>query len=1262
MFEITAEDVALLNDADLRALIGLLCEEEMRKRGFATSCVKWGGDQDASDGGLDVSVELPATTQIEGWVPRPVTGFQSKKQKMPRGEILEEMRPSGVVRPVIRELADCSGAYIIVSSESTSDQALRNRLNAMKEAVSDLANASALALDFYDRRRLATWVGDHPGRALWVRERIGKPLVGWRPYGAWADISEEVSGEYLSDDKLRIHTGMGSPAGLSALDGLKQIRALLGQAGKAARLVGLSGVGKTRLLQTLFEGPGDEKLSPSLAFYTNVPDSPDPPPANLASQLITMGRRAVLVVDNCPLDLHGRLSQVCRSAGSTVSVITVEYDIRDDLPEGTQVFRLDTSSPELIEKLIRRRFKDVSPTDAGTIAKFSDGNARVAIALAATVSRNETIEGLRDEDLIERLIQQRHAPDQSLSLAAQVCSLVYSFDGQDDGAGSELAQLGSLAGQSPQEMYRHVAELLRRGIVQKRGPWRAVLPHAIANRLAGTALQGVPSSAIQAHLVESAPERLLKSFSRRLGYLHASAEAMAIVTRWLEAGGILGNIVELNDVRKAMFDNVAPTAPGAAVSALERGMLPLGDAEKLRSCRRYVHVIRSLAYDAELFSRCTALLAKIAGAGDHYGESSLASRTITSLFQLCFSGTLAPIEQRLGVIEQLLLSDKAAEQTLGLKTLEAALEATLFGPFSDFEFGARSRDYGYWPRSGKEVKRWFRLTLNLGAVWACCDRPSVASQVRTVVARQLRGIWTVACAYDEIEGACRTISQNQFWPEGWVAVRETQYHDSQGLAPDVSERLESLEALLRPKDLVQRVQSIVLSDDYAGTCVTDIERDGADDVTERMARVNAVAQDLGKSVAADKRAFDELVSKLVGPPKPAAHLWPFGQGLARGAEDPRKTWNWLVDGLAVTPERQRNIQVLCGFLQALHEANPVLADALLDLAVQRDTAALWLPALQSAAGIDQRGVDRLMISLSLGVTPIENYRYLVAGGATDLIPADQLRDLILEIASKDGGFDVATDIFQMRLHHDHNKKQQDASEITDAGRELIRQVPFSTTQNNDLDYRLGAISKSCLRGEEGRAAADEIGRKLKGAVARHEAHAFYFNDLIGGLFEAQPTVTLDALCGGASQELASGFLMIRDLRQNPLDSMPEGELFAWCDREPTVRYPAVAAAITIGLGAREGEPPKWTNRSLRLLDQAPDRVAVLKQYVAQIELMCLGGANLALNTRLLEALRTHADPAVAEFVAQESARLGQIVDAQRRADKEAERERDESFE
>jgi NAD(P)-dependent dehydrogenase (short-subunit alcohol dehydrogenase family) len=58
MFEITSDDIALLNDEDLRALVGLLCESEVRSRGFSASLVTWGGNQNAADGGVDVRVRV----------------------------------------------------------------------------------------------------------------------------------------------------------------------------------------------------------------------------------------------------------------------------------------------------------------------------------------------------------------------------------------------------------------------------------------------------------------------------------------------------------------------------------------------------------------------------------------------------------------------------------------------------------------------------------------------------------------------------------------------------------------------------------------------------------------------------------------------------------------------------------------------------------------------------------------------------------------------------------------------------------------------------------------------------------------------------------------------------------------------------------------------------------------------------------------------------------------------------------------------------
>jgi hypothetical protein len=214
MFEITPNDISLLNDEDLRTLVGRLCESELRSRGLSASSVTWGGNQRAAVGGLDVHVALPDNVGIEGFVPRPATGFQVKKEDMPRAKIRAEMRPRDVLRSVIRELADQSGAYVIVSSEgSTSDIALRNRRKAMQEAVKDLPNADTLCLDFYDRTRLATWVRDRPGLIPWVREKIGKAIHGWHSYGAWAYVPDGVTDEYLLDDKLRIHTGKEEVAG-----------------------------------------------------------------------------------------------------------------------------------------------------------------------------------------------------------------------------------------------------------------------------------------------------------------------------------------------------------------------------------------------------------------------------------------------------------------------------------------------------------------------------------------------------------------------------------------------------------------------------------------------------------------------------------------------------------------------------------------------------------------------------------------------------------------------------------------------------------------------------------------------------------------------------------------------------------------------------------------------------------------------------------------------------------------------------------------
>jgi len=226
LLEITGDDIARLDDADLRTLIGLLCEADFRSANLPTKGITWGGDQDARDGGLDVVVRCETPPPPNSFVPRSLTGFQVKKPDMPRAKILKEMWPKGILRDEIKSLIAESGAYIIISSSaSTTNTSFKSRVDAMQEAIANEANHQNLHLDFLDQGRVATWVRSHPSLILWVRNKIGRQLKGWRPYENWANATGGLEEEYLLDDGLRLHDGTQSKGrAMSAQDGLKRLR------------------------------------------------------------------------------------------------------------------------------------------------------------------------------------------------------------------------------------------------------------------------------------------------------------------------------------------------------------------------------------------------------------------------------------------------------------------------------------------------------------------------------------------------------------------------------------------------------------------------------------------------------------------------------------------------------------------------------------------------------------------------------------------------------------------------------------------------------------------------------------------------------------------------------------------------------------------------------------------------------------------------------------------------------------------------------
>jgi hypothetical protein len=770
--------------------------------------------------GWTLSYEAKPPPPNDSFIPRKLSGFQVKKPDMPKKEILMEMRPNNALRRAIIELIQAGGAYIIVSSNgSQTETALKNRVAAMKEAIADEENNQNLQVEFLDRGRVATWVRSHPSMIVWVRQKASRPLSGWHPFENWANPQGELNEEYIFDEGIRLHDdSKHSTKVLSVKEGLQNLRTILAIPGKSVRLAGLSGVGKTRFVQALFDPRvGEHALNPFQAAYTDMSEGPSPDPCSLAHQLMAEKAKTILIIDNCPPDLHNQLTKICSKPQSPVSLLTVEYDVRDDLPEETAVFRLEPAGDEIIEKIIRKRFPQISQIDAQTIATFSGGNPRVAITLANTLRKGETLSGFRDEQLFKRLFWQRHSQDENLLRSAEALSLVYSFEGTDaDSQKSELRVLASLINRSGTEVYRDMVKLKNRDLIQQRSVWRAVLPHAIANRLAKSALESIPRQTLLQTFMDERSKRLLTSFTHRLRFLHDCEAAVEIVNKWLEPEGWIGKSVDsLNHLGMKIFKNIAPVSPERALSAIERAANgPKADPFTTREnqfCSEFVWLLRKLAYDPLLFSRCVKLLCRFA-LSENKDENIHATRPdLRSLFKIRLSGTQAPAEARANIIEELVDAREKEKQELGLLLLDAALQTEYLSSSHDHSFGARPRDYGYAPKNPEEITHWFRIFIGICTRLSLSDKP-ISEHARNLFARNLRGLWTNQGLYDALEDSARVIHQQKAWNAGWIAVREIVHFDSKTMKPEIEERIHRLEGILKPFSLLEKVRAYVLSD------------------------------------------------------------------------------------------------------------------------------------------------------------------------------------------------------------------------------------------------------------------------------------------------------------------------------------------------------------------------------------------------------------------------------------------------------------------
>ncbi|OQY91154.1 MAG: hypothetical protein B6D38_00730 [Anaerolineae bacterium UTCFX1] len=1237
LLEITGDDIAKLDDAALRELIGLLCEADYRSEGLSTKGITWGGHQDAPDGGLDVVVRCEDNPPKVSFIPRKVTGFQVKKPDMPKAKIIAEMKPKGYLRDEIKDLIKEGGAYIIVSSSgSTSDTALKNRIDAMREAVSKERGNDKLIVDFFDRNRIASWVRLHSAMILWVRNKTGQDIQGWSSYNNWANAPGGIEEEYLLDKDLRLYDGTQAQRNaISIQDGLLALRITLSVPKASVRLAGLSGVGKTRLVQALFdERIGSQTLNPSLALYTDISYNPEPSPQVFAEQLVMRKTRAILIVDNCPPELHRRLTQICSQQDSNVSLLTIEYDIREDIPDETNVFRLEPASEELIEKIINKRYQHISQVDAHTIAHFSGGNARMAIALANTVKRNESLSDFSDDELFKRLFWQRQNLNENLLVSAEVCSLVYSFEGEDTRSEkSELVFLAALVNKTGYGLYRDVSVLRERDLIQSRGVWRAVLPHAIANRLAKRALNAIPKDVLIQAFFTCKSERIISSLSKRLSYLHDCQPAVEIVSEWLAPDGWLGKEnCNFNQLGINVFSNVAPVSPESALSAMERAAN--NDKENYFLAnnniyrRNFVNILSHIAYDPKLFNRSINLLTCFALLENRNEHNNPARDSLKSLFWITLSGTHASVDARAGVIKDLLTSEDEDRRQLALDLLFSALEAWNFYSSHDFRFGARPRDYGYHPKTREEVDFWFNTFINICTDLALSSQ-TTALKARKLLADKMRGLWTKGSMYETLDKVAQNIHRQKAWNEGWLAVREIIQYDSKSFDKETSERLFRLEKILKPANLLERARVFALSNQFDRFDVED-ELLQEDDESSSRLRADKITRELGIQVAQDSGTFEAFLPEIVS--TYASRLYIFGQGLADGSHDKQATWQILYNQYKMTEPEKRQFVVLIGYLSSCAESAPDFYNSTLDSLVKDEHLGMWFPFFQGAVTIDQRGVERLHEALDTGHVKVDTFRDLAWGRRHEAISDDDLAELLTKLQKHENGAGVVLDILRMRFHETEEKQIQHSKKLIEFACDLLKEFPFvrNYPRSENTSYTLAQIAKACFISKFGVKSVLSVCEHLAELIAEYRISPFEYTELFNTIARIKPSILLDVFLENKKNiENYAPHLVFKDgfdEHNHFIDQIAIDDLTSWCEIAPQTRYPLLALATKPFSRSIETKEVSLNPITYLLFSQAPNLPIVL-QYLSKSLLPTSWSDSLAeiLSKRaeLLKALFEH---------------------------------------
>lgn len=944
IFEAESEQITHLSSIDLVRLMRLLLLAEARLADVPLRAATVPMQITVPDGGDDGRVEWSNGVSLTDYFPSRLCIFQSKAQKITesslRAEVLKnprdrpkkagtkkskkistKIKPS--LSPALTEVLSRKGAYIVFCSKPIVTTTKTKLVDAIRTAMRTAgANPDRLAaIEIYDANKIADWVNVHPSVALWLAEHERRrSLSGFQTYESWGK-GREIHGVAWIDDQSKRFTGFNlSPVTDEAAELQNQtwtfsetateISQRLAKDHQSIRITGPSGFGKSRFAFEVFNRGSTiadqlDRASVIYADHSLVGDEV----AKLAMQIAEQGAASILVVDECPDQVHLKLASIVQRTDSKLRVVTLDVETKILQADDTLTIQLEPASEDMISAIAKSVDGTLSDGDTRFIQELSNGFPRMAvIAAKQRASGKSTLRSV--DQLLDRIIWGRRASDADAQRALETLSLFEWMPISGRLVDQTKAIAESLAGSTAELFIERVKSFKGRGIVAQRGNFVEVQPIPLAARLAANRWSILSSERIVAFFQTAAPG-LQESMLRRIRWLDEIPEAKLFARAMLAPKGY-GNLDALSsDVGAQYLDRLVHVDPDFAISTLLRvfGALSIDELRAVDAGRRYiVWALEKLVFRKDSFSAAATLLRRFAAAETEDHLSNSASGQFKQLYQLYLSGTQAPPAERLLILDEGLTSSDAAERNL---SFEALVEMLRTGHFSRGggaeEIGSQPRLVDWQPTTNAEIWSFHREAIHRLLTYALNHGDPLALRARDALGNEIRGLIN-SIPFEEVESYITAIiSQYGFWPKALQELNEWLFFDRKRAPIQYAEKVRGLFDKLMPND------SVGLAKLYTEGWQTDFHDPDVDydkgKSDHDYASRQAVAQ--VPAILADARLLDRTLTYFVS--SGAKTAFSFARALSELANDPIKLFADAVGKIEAT-DKSANVQFFSGLI------------------------------------------------------------------------------------------------------------------------------------------------------------------------------------------------------------------------------------------------------------------------------------------------------------------------------------------------------------